>query len=162
MQKWREDGTFLFLNYIKIKWDTWVSYSLKAVLDYSSLYRSMHFWCHGTTLTKMLLIEKLNLIWNKQTNFNKLGPFSSVFHIVVRGRGDGEFTWGDFSTGWWESDKEWFWPLEPFSKLSTTFCKYWTLIKIKISMACVYQEYGGKIKMVQKQWLQLKIKILLG
>ena len=28
-------------------------------------------------------------------------------------------------------------------------------------MACVYKEYGGKIKMVQEQWLQLKMKILL-
>ena len=28
-------------------------------------------------------------------------------------------------------------------------------------MACVYKEYRGKIKMVQEQQLQLKIKILL-
>ena len=36
------------------------------------------------------------------------------------------------------------------------------MIKMKISMTCMYKEYGGKIKMVQKQWLQLKMKILLG
>ena len=29
-------------------------------------------------------------------------------------------------------------------------------------MACVYKEYRHKIKMVQEQWLQLKMKILLG
>ena len=28
-------------------------------------------------------------------------------------------------------------------------------------MTCAYKEYGGKIKMVQEQWLQLKMKILL-
>ena len=29
-------------------------------------------------------------------------------------------------------------------------------------MACVYKEYEVKIKMVQEQWLQLKMKFLLG
>ena len=86
---------------------------------------------------------------------------SRVFQIMVRGRGDEKFARGDFSFGWWESGKEWFWPLEPFSKLKTTCCKHWTLVKIKISMACVYKEYRGKTKMVQEQWLQLKVKILL-
>ena len=27
---------------------------------------------------------------------------------------------------------------------------------------CVYKEYGGKIKMVQEEWLQLIMKIILG
>ena len=54
----------------------------------------------------MLSIEKLNLTWNKQTNFNKLGPLSRVFQIMVRGRGDEKFARGDFSFGWWESGKE--------------------------------------------------------
>ena len=121
----------------------------------------MHFWCHDTTLKK-ISIEKLNLTGNKQIKFNKLGPLFRVFQIVVRGGGDGKFTRGNFSTGWWESETKWFWQLEPFSKLKTTFCKYWTLTKIKISMAYVYKEYGGKIKMVQEQWIQLKMKILLG
>ena len=40
-----------------------------------------------------------------------------------------------------------------FSKFKT--CKCWTLIKIKISMTCVYKEYEVKI-MVQVQWLELK------
>ena len=31
---------------------------------------------------------------------------------------------------YWESEEEWFWPFETFSKLKTTFCKYWTSIKI--------------------------------
>ena len=47
-------------------------------------------------------------------------------------------------------------------KLKTTFGEYYLLIKIKISMSCVYKGYAGKIKMVQEQWLQLKIKTLLG
>ena len=29
-------------------------------------------------------------------------------------------------------------------------------------MTCVYKEYEVKIKMVQDQWLQLKMKFLLG
>ena len=29
-------------------------------------------------------------------------------------------------------------------------------------MTCVYKEYEGKIKMVQEQWLQLIMKLLLG
>ena len=36
------------------------------------------------------------------------------------------------------------------------------MIKIKISMTCVYKEYEGKIKMAQEQWLQLKLKFVLG
>ena len=31
-------------------------------------------------------------------------------------------------------------------KLKTTFCRYWTLIKIKINMTCVYKEYEVRIK----------------
>ena len=47
-------------------------------------------------------------------------------------------------------------------KLKTKFCKYSTSIKIKISMSCVYKENEVKIKIVQEQWLRLKIKFLLG
>ena len=39
-----------------------------------------------------------------------------------------------FFIGWLESEEEWIWTFEPFSNLKTTFCKYWTSIKIKISM----------------------------
>ena len=49
-----------------------------------------------------------------------------------------------------------------FSKLKATFYKQWTSIKIKISMICVYKEYEVKIKMLEEQWLQLKMKFLLG
>ena len=38
---------------------------------------------------KILLIEKLNLIWNKQTNFKKPGPLPRVFQILLRGGGMG-------------------------------------------------------------------------
>ena len=56
---------------------------------------------------------------------------------------------------WWESDDEWLWPFEPFLKIETTLCKYWTSIRIKISMTCVFKEYEVEIKMIQEQWLQL-------
>ena len=47
--------------------------------------------------------------------------------------------------GCWESDEGYFWLLKPFSKLKTRLCKYWTSIKIKISMTCVCKEYEIKI-----------------
>ena len=59
----------------------------------------MHFLCQDTTLKKMLSIEKLNLIWNKQTNFNKLGPLPRVFQIVLRGREMGNLSGGIFLSG---------------------------------------------------------------
>ena len=68
----------------------------------------------------------------------------------------GIFPGANFPIRWWESEKEWFWPLKPFSKLKTTLCKHWTLIKIKITW--VHKKYEDKIKMVWEQWLQLKMK----
>ena len=68
--------------------------------------------------------------------------------------------WGDFFTRWWEPNEEWFWRFKNFSKLKTAFCEYWTLIKIKISMICVSKEYEIKTKMVQEEWLQLKMTFL--
>ena len=64
-----------------------------------------------------------------------------------------------FFARWWKPVEEWFWRFESFSKLKTTFCKYLTWIKIKISMNCV-KEYESKTKMVQEQWLQLKMFLL--
>ena len=59
---------------------------------------------------------------------------------------------GGFFVGWLESDKDWFWPFEPFSMLKT-FCK--TLIKIKLAWP-VCTEY--EIKMSYELWPQLKMK----
>ena len=39
-------------------------------------------------------IERLNLTWNKQTNFNKLRPLPGVFQIELRGRGMGNLPEG--------------------------------------------------------------------
>ena len=36
----------------------------------------------------------------------------------------------------------------------------WTSIEVKISMTCVSIEYEIKTKMVQEQWIQLKMKFL--
>ena len=143
---------FLFCN--RVVWSTWVLYGFKALhfTDKCIFYVLILLW------KKILSIEKLHLTWNMQTNFNKLRPLPRVFQILLRGRG-WEICFGDFSIGWWQSDKEWFWPLNPFSKLKTT-CKYWTLIKIKISLTCVCKEYDeGKIKMVQELSILLKMKL---
>ena len=64
-----------------------------------------------------------------------------VFQIAVMGRG------GNFFTGWREPEEDWFWQFKPFSKLKTAFCKYWTLIKIKINMTCVSKECQ-----IKKKW----------
>ena len=49
-----------------------------------------------------------------------------------------------------------------FFKEKTRFCKYWTSIKIQISMTCIFKDYKFKTKMSQEQWLQLNIKSLQG
>ena len=61
----------------------------------------------------------------------------------------------DFRHERWESEKAWFWPFEPIWKLKTKFCKYWT--SIKFSTECINVK-----KITQEQWLQLKMKFLLG
>ena len=68
----------------------------------------------------------------------------------------------NFFTRWREREEDWFLRFEPFSKLKTTFCEYWTSITIKINIACVSKEYKIKTKMEQGQWLQLKMMFLLG
>ena len=95
--------------------------------------------------------------------------YTGISKIALRGRGIspgrgwmGNFTGRRFFISWYESDQERFWPFEPFPELKATICKYWTSIKIKISMTCVCKEYEVKIKMAQEQWLQLKINFLLG
>ena len=54
----------------------------------------MHFLGHDTTLKKILSTEKLNLTWDKQTNFNKLGPLPGIFQIMLRSRGMGNLPGG--------------------------------------------------------------------
>ena len=75
----KRDWDNSFFNYIKIKWSTEVSHNFlkgKLTYIYSSLYRLIDTWCQDTTLKKTFPIEKLDLTWNKQTNFNKLCPLS--------------------------------------------------------------------------------------
>ena len=70
---------------------------------------------------------------------------------------ESEIGGGDFFTGWRKPEEERFWWFEPFSKLKTALCEYWTSIKITVNMTCVSKEYEVKTKMEQEQWLQLKI-----
>ena len=68
------------------------------------------------------------------------------------GKGAGvirNFAGGIFFTRCWEPEEEWFWRFKLCSKLKTAFCKYWTLVKIKISMSCVSKEYESNTKMAQ-------------
>ena len=90
---------------------------------------------------------------------------SRVFQIVLRGEGGGV-------RGWWEILLEgglfFYWVVEiwgvnfiiwTFSRVKTTFCNYWA--SNKITMTCVYKENEDKIKMVEEEWLQLKMQVLL-
>ena len=49
------------------------------------------------------------------------GPQNREIPLV--GKGMENFAQVDLSIGWWESDKEWFLPLEPFSMLKMAICK---------------------------------------
>ena len=79
---------------------------------------------------------------------------------------------GHHLQGFLNSRKGWWWwvggleilmgQFEPFSKLKTAFCEYWTSIKIKINMTLVSKEYEIKTKIEQEQWLLLKKLFLLG
>ena len=64
---------------------------------------------------------------------------------ILPSGGTGNFAGWDFFICWWESDEEWFSPLKRFSVLKTTFCKYWTSIKIKISMSYMHEVWSWKI-----------------
>ena len=44
----------------------------------------------------------------------------------------------------------------------TTFCKYWTSIKTKISMTCVYKKYGVKKKNCIEAMTTAKNEIFIG
>ena len=79
-------------KYLKIKW---LLTHFVALVSFSVSWKhqetvgSMHFWYQDTNLKKSLLIEKLDLTWNKQINSNKLGPFLRVFQIVLSSEGMG-------------------------------------------------------------------------
>ena len=65
-----------------------------------------------------------------------------------------------------ESDEEWIWTFEPFSKPKTTFCKYWTLIKVKIRITCLQRVWsenknGTAVKTVAKIKLGYNMKIVI-
>ena len=84
---------------------------------------------------------------NNEYRFNNNTIYNNIFVIYdIYGEEMGKSTSDIFFIDCWESDEEWSWPFEPFSKLKTTFCKYWTSIKIKIGMICVYKEYEVIIK----------------
>ena len=86
---------------------------------------------------------------------------SRVFQITLRGGRESEILLGVFFywvVGIWRRVNFIIWT---FSRVKTTFCNYWTSIKIKITMTCVYKENVDKIQMVEEEWLQLKLQVLL-
>ena len=105
-------------------------------------------------------ISELRKIYTMRPLMMCLAALSRLIALLGRGippkRGNGEFCWG---VGGFFAEEEWFW-LRPSSKLKRTFCKYWTS-KSKLAWP-VCKEYEVKIKMVREQWLQLKMKFLLG
>ena len=88
---------------------------------------------------------------------------SRVFQILLRGGGGRgkKFRWGVFFywvVGIWGRVNFTIWT---FSRVKTTFCKYWTSIKIKITMTWVCKENEDKIKMVEEEWLQFLLDVFI-
>ena len=67
----------------------------------------------------------------KKSSFGANWQFR-VFEMALRGRDISPV----MAMG---NDKQCFWRFKHFSKLKTTFCTYWTYMKIKNSMTCMYQ-----------------------
>ena len=65
---------------------------------------------------------------------------------------------GNFFTGWWEPEEEWFWfwRFEPFSKVKTAFCEYWTSIEIKLTWRFLFSGRGVDF------WLRRNKNLLRG
>ena len=64
----------------------------------------------------------------QDSSYEILFAVCRVFQIAVRG-GGGEseiLLKGIFFIRWQEPEEKWFWPFEPFLKLKTAFCEYWT------------------------------------
>ena len=77
--------------------------------------------------------------------------YNGVFQIAVRDWGKLEMLLGGiFLIGWRKPEEEWFWRLEPLSKLKIAFCEYWASIEMKINMTCVSKEYEIKTKIEQE------------
>ena len=94
----------------------------------------------------------------------------SVFQIVLRGkqenplsRGIANFAEGIFLMSGENLTRSDFEHLNLFQawKQNSVNIEH-QLAKIKISMTCVDKGYKFKIKLIQEQWLQLKMKSLLG
>ena len=116
-------------------------------------------------------------IWNKIEKSSKIGQHKksliSTFQcfLTVIGKICLDKYTGHHLQGFLNSRKGWWWwvgrleilmgQFEPFSKLKTAFCEYWTSIKIKINMTLVSKEYEIKTKIEQEQWLLLKKLFLL-
>ena len=92
------------------------------------------------------MVPRLNTLHVVQSHIHetKQGSKKSsrVFQILLRGGGgrSKKFRWGVFFywvVGIWGRVNFTIWT---FSRVKTTFCKYWTSIKIKINMTCVYKE----------------------
>ena len=86
-----------------------------------------------------------------------------VFQMLVRGGGNRKFYFREEFFYWVKRTRgEVILTIRTIFKLKTAFCEYWTSIKIKFNMTCLYKEYELKTKMEQEQWLQLKTLFLLG
>ena len=83
-------------------------------------------------------------------------PLTRVFQIALRGGVEFLPKWG----GMGNFTRE-ILTFKSFSKLKTTFGKYWTS-RLKSKLAWPVCTKSMKLKMVQVQWLQLKMKFLLG
>ena len=165
---WLSLGTCIILLKLSI-----LSISMKFEewdLNWKNVTNQMNvFKMHNCEIKKTLIKGKANLTEQIQSWGDNKPIFTSIVHLrmpphllktstafqialMSRVGGDEKFCWweGVIFLDWWESEEECLWPFKNFSKLKTTICKYWILIKIKIRMSSVSKKYEGKTKIVQK------------
>ena len=112
------------------------------------IFEEIFFWIAWVTFRWILFFYFSFSFKSHKTNYVskecKKGPKKAIDLITfacLRGREDGKFAEkGVFFVGWWESGKKWFWPLEPFSKLKTTFVNIEHQLKSKLAWTVCIKE----------------------
>ena len=112
----------------KITSDYWVN--LKCDSPFRATYNDP---IQTLEALKLILVLAIMYIWNWVSDIFGIIQNHNVWSPLI-------YTALRFFLKWLEIE-EWFWVFKPFSKLKATFYKYWTSIKIKISMTCVYKEH---------------------
>ena len=89
----------------------------------------------------MNILDGLNFPKCGKIDFTHKNSSVWIFQKVLRGGGTPPVRWGwenfvgggGYFVGWWESDEEWFWPLEPFQNQNHHFVNIEHQLKSKLA-----------------------------